>query len=250
MEDGDVESPIPPLRRFTVVVPSGVTITGATNNGFPTATLLGQGSGVGLKLARSATLRNLSIGVGSGFATALSAMQGTQNLTNLKIGVPTTVTGATLHPGLDLEGSANATLQGVAAQTNTTGSTIFVNGGGAVFTAGSAQFTLRGGQIRLNASDQGPGAAIVTQSSQFTLDSAQVTGGSPNCFLSTSGVAARDTARVVLKNGAQVQNLEGSSPDLSDSAGTDTAPQQRLQQPMPPGASQTVTFQQTPTACS
>ena len=32
--------------------------------------------------------------------------------------------------------------------------------------------------------------------------------------------------------------------------GADTAPQQRLQQPMPPGASQTVTFQQTPTACS
>jgi hypothetical protein len=60
-----------------LVVPSGVTLEGATDFGFPVATLLGQGSGIGLKLAGNATVRNLFVGGGGGFAVGLFAKQGT-----------------------------------------------------------------------------------------------------------------------------------------------------------------------------
>ena len=68
-----------------LVVPSGVTLEGATDFGFPVATLLGQGSGIGLKLAGNATVRNLFVGGGGGFAVGLFAKQGTQTLSNLLV---------------------------------------------------------------------------------------------------------------------------------------------------------------------
>ena len=59
-----------------LVVPARVTIQGATSNGFPAATLLGQGSGAALTLAGSATIHNLAIGGDNGFAVGCSPSAG------------------------------------------------------------------------------------------------------------------------------------------------------------------------------
>jgi hypothetical protein len=68
-------------------VRAGLTIEGATDGGFPVATLLGPGSGAALNLAGNATVRNLAWG-GQGFGIGLFAKQGTQTLSNLFIGMP------------------------------------------------------------------------------------------------------------------------------------------------------------------
>jgi hypothetical protein len=68
-----------------LLVPSGVTIDGATENGFPVSTLLGHGGGVGLRFAGNATVRNLFVGGGAGFGVGLYAKQGKQTLSNLFI---------------------------------------------------------------------------------------------------------------------------------------------------------------------
>src|SRR5215211_398582 len=69
-----------------LVVPAGVTIEGALDGGFPVSTLVGPGSGVGLKFAGDATVRNLAVG-GAGFGIGMFAKQGTQTLSNIFMGV-------------------------------------------------------------------------------------------------------------------------------------------------------------------
>ena len=96
-----------------LLVPSGVTIEGATDAGFPVSTLLGQGSGIGLNLAGNATIRNLVFGF-QGFGVGIVARQGTQTLSNLFIPVRASrsgnVDGVPFSAGIVLRGTAQTTL--------------------------------------------------------------------------------------------------------------------------------------------
>jgi hypothetical protein len=173
-----------------LLVRSGVTVEGATDNGFPVSTLLGQGSGAALRLAGSATIRNLFIGGGQGFAVGVFARQGMQQLSNLDFGVTgatASIGGVPLNGGIFLRGTANATFASGAQQANSTGSTISVNGGTGISVNENARLTMNGGEI---------------------------TGGSQaNCNTGTTGIALGQSAQATLNLVATpgLQNIAGSA---------------------------------------
>jgi Protein of unknown function (DUF1565) len=183
-----------------LVVPAGVTIEGATDGGFPAATLLGPGSGAGLNLAGNATVRNLIWG-GQGFGIGLYAKQGTQTLSNLFVGMPRGATAnvdgvAGLNGGIFLRGSASATLKAGAAGANTTGSTIFLLSGGAT-------------------------GVSVNEQARFTMDGGTITGGDqPNCRTDASGIRLSDAAQATLTNmkAPGFKNLAGSTLFMRDTS--------------------------------
>jgi hypothetical protein len=166
-------------------VPAGVTIDGATDNGFPVATLLGPGGGAALNLAGNATVRNLTWG-GQGFGIGLYAKQGTQTLSNLLIAVPpgasAKVDGFTLDGGIFLRGSAQATLKD------------------------SKIFLLFGGATGVDVNEQ----------ARFTMDGGTITGGDqPNCRTDANGIELNQAAQATLTNsnspGLGLQNLAGTA---------------------------------------
>jgi hypothetical protein len=176
-------------------VPAGVTIEGATDSGFPVATLLGPGAGAALNLAGDATVRNLIWG-GQGFGIGLFAKQGTQTLSNLLIAMPpgasANVDGLTLNGGIVLRGTAHATLNAGAAGANTTGSSFFLNGGTAVNALEQARFTMNGGRI---------------------------TGGDqPNCRTDAKGIVLRGAAQATLKDILAFRNLAGAALSMASTA--------------------------------
>lgn len=164
-------------------VPAGVTIEGATDSGFPVATLLGPGGGVGLNFAGNATVRNLIWG-GQGFGIGLYAKQGTQTLSNLFIGMP---------PG------ASATVDGLPLD-------------GGIFLRGSAQATLQGSKIFLLSGDAT--GVSVNEQARFTMDGGTITGGDePNCRTGAFGIELNQAAQATLTNinNPGFQNLAGSA---------------------------------------
>jgi hypothetical protein len=73
-----------------LLVPSGVTVQGATDNGFPAATLLGQGSGAGLRLAGSGSIVLVS-------GRSRVTHQGKTATAHLAIKLPRSLAGRTLR---------------------------------------------------------------------------------------------------------------------------------------------------------
>jgi hypothetical protein len=202
-----------------LAVRSGVTIAGATDSGFPAATLIGPGSGAALNLAGNATVRNLALG-GSGFGVGLFAKQGTQTLSNLLLATATgrvaVIDGLQLSAGIVLRGTAQATLNAGASQANTTGSTLFVNGATGVAVGQQARFTMRGSQIRL-AGSANHGVSVAEQA-RFTMDGGKITGAAPNCDTDANGITLRDASQATLKTGARLENVSGFGISLSSTA--------------------------------
>lgn len=193
-----------------LVVPAGVTIIGALNNGSPAAQLVGSGTGTALNLAGTATVRNLSF-AGSGFAVGLFAKQGTQTLSNLVVGTPqqgtTIIDGVQAGGGIVLRGTAQAVLLAGASPANPTGTTIFANGVQGISVSGQSRLTMRGGQIFLSSINA---AARAVEQARLTFDGAKITGGAfPNCGLDATGIALTDSAQATLQNGAELQNIPG-----------------------------------------
>jgi hypothetical protein len=193
-----------------LAVRSGVTIAGATDSGFPAATLIGPGSGAALNLAGDATVRNLALG-GSGFGVGLFAKQGTQTLSNLLLATATgrvaVIDGVQFSAGIVLRGTAQATLNAGASQANSTGSTLFVNGATGVAVGQQARFTMRGSQIKL-AGSANNGVSVAEQG-RFTMDGGKITGAAPNCDTDANGISLRDAAQATLKTGARLENVSG-----------------------------------------
>jgi Protein of unknown function (DUF1565) len=176
-------------------VPSGVTIEGQTDFGFPVSTLLGQGSGVGLNLKGNATVRNLVVGGFRGFGVGLVARQGTQTLSNLLIPVSPArtgnVDGVPFSAGIVLRGSAQAILNAGAQQSSTTGSKILLDSGTGVSVNEQARLTMNGGQI--NGGDQ------------------------PNCRTNATGIELNGAAQATLKN---MLGVDGAGGGFRNIAGT------------------------------
>jgi hypothetical protein len=198
-------------------VPSGVTIDGATENGFPIATLLGQGSGVGLNLAGNATVRNLFVGGGAGFGIGIYAKNGTQTLSNLFITTRSpasaTVDGVTFNGGhgILMRGTARTTLGAGASQANTTGSTILLAGNG------------------------GTGVSVNEQA-RFTMDGGSITSGDqPNCR-DVTGIELHQSAQAALKNMVPrgLRNLAGSALAMTGSSKA-TVTRSLIQRALPAG---------------
>jgi Protein of unknown function (DUF1565) len=174
-----------------LVVPAGVTIDGGGPDGSPGATLLGPGSGVGLNLAGSATVRNLVWG-GQGFGVGLVATRGKQTLSNLFIGMGRGATGpvgggATANGGVFLRGSAQTTLKN---------STIFLLGGGATGVSANEQ-------------------------ARLTMDGGTITGGDQaNCRTDAFGIKLAQSAQATLKNvnNPGLQNLAGTALSMRDTS--------------------------------
>jgi hypothetical protein len=189
-----------------LIVPAGVTIEGATDNGFPTATLLGSGSGAALNLPGSATIRNLFWG-GQGFGVGLYAKQGTQTLSNLFMGTPpgatATLDGLTLNGGIVVRGTANATLSAGASGANTTGSTLFINGGTGMFAFEQAQLTMTGGEIDANRS----AGVRARGQARFTMDGGRIVETAGASCPESTGIELEDAAAATLTNSVQFRNL-------------------------------------------
>jgi hypothetical protein len=164
-------------------VPAGVTIEGATDAGFPIATLLGPGNGAALNLAGNATVRNLTWG-GQGFGIGLYAKQGTQTLSNLFIAMP---------PG------ASATIDGIPLD-------------GGIFLRGTAQASLKDSKIFLLSGDAT--GVNANEQARFTMDGGTITGGDqPNCRTGAFGIELNQAAQATLTNITTpgFQNLAGSA---------------------------------------
>jgi hypothetical protein len=163
-----------------------VTIEGALDGGFPVATLVGQGGGVGLNFAGDATVRNLFIG-GAGFGVGMYIKQGKQTLSNIFLGAlgqSAVVDGVQMTGGIVLRGTAQATLLAGASGANTTGSTIFLNGNSGV-------------------------GLSVNEQAQLTMDGGAITGGDqPNCRKVT-GISLAQSAQATLRNIISIRNIAG-----------------------------------------
>jgi hypothetical protein len=179
-------------------VPSGVTLEGATSSGFPTATLLGQGTGIALNLKGNASVRNLIFGF-RGFGVSIVAREGAQTLSNLFIPISAAnvgnVDGFPLSAGILLRGTANARLDSGAQQANTTGTNLIIDSGTGVHVNEQARFTMSGGLI---------------------------TGGDqPNCRTGATGVELNQSAQATLENlvpPGGIRNLAGTALRLTDNS--------------------------------
>jgi hypothetical protein len=152
-----------------VAVPAGVKIFGTLADAATTRLQGATGDLVGLNLQGAAGVRNLIV---SGFGAGVRASQGVQSLKNVAL--------SQNKFGLDLSGSAKATLLA---------SSVFVS-----ITGGS-------------------GAQLVQQA-QLTLVGGKITAGGPNCQTSLGGVILRDAARLTMKNGATLTNITGTALEM------------------------------------
>lgn len=191
-------------------VPAGVTIDGATDAGFPISTLVGPGTGAGLNLTGNATVRDLALG-GQGFGVALYAKQGKQTFSNVLLatasGRQAVIDGQPFSAGIVLRGSALATLNA---------STLFVNGATGVAVGQQARLTVRGGEVKLAGSANN--GVFVADQGVVTMDGGRITGGAPTCDTDANGLALRDEAQAVLKNGARLENVPGTGMLMHETA--------------------------------
>ncbi len=202
-----------------LVVPSGVTISGTTSDGFPGSTLIGSGGGVGLNLAGNATIRNVFPGGGSGFGVAIYAKQGKQNFSNLLLAAnqaTAVIDGAPTSASIVLRGTAQADLRAGATPANPTGTMVFVNAHTGVAIGQQARLTMHGGQLNLAAGVVN-GVSVGDQG-QFTMDGGKITGGAANCGVDATGIAVRDAAQATLQNGATLENVPGFGVFMSETA--------------------------------
>ena len=182
-----------------LVVPAGVTIDGGGPDGSLGATLLGPGSGVGLKLAGNATVRNLVWG-GQGFGVGLYARQGKQTLSNLFLATTAAnavIDGAQFSTGILLLGTAQA---------SSTGGTLFVNARSGATVLQQARLTMHGGQLNLA---DGADGVFVADQGRLIMDGGKISGGAPNCGQDSLGIEVRDAAQATLQNGARLENVPG-----------------------------------------
>lgn len=181
-----------------LVVPHGVRIIGATENGFPATTLLGNIGGVGLVFQGDGVVKNLLFG-GGGFGVGMFAKQGAQTVSNVFVGAtnkPGIVDGVSFTSAIVLRGTAKMTLKAGTSGSNTSGTTIFLLTGTGVSAFEQAQFTMSGGTI--------------------------TGGGEPNCNTSVTGIELHDSAKATLNTSAGLinpltfRNIAGSALVMSD----------------------------------
>jgi hypothetical protein len=157
-----------------VAVPAGVTILGTLADDFTSRLQGATGDSYGLNLKGTVTVRNLIV---SGFPVGIRALQGVQTMKTVILDQNTL--------GLDLRGSAKATL---------TGSSVFL----------TPSPNLAGTIIGANLSQQ----------AQLTLVGGSISGAGQNCRTNVAGVVLNDGSRLTMKSSATLKDIAGNALSL------------------------------------